>query len=185
MSEFSNKNPNMILCSEPFVKSEFLDDLINSINLPVIFLDFDLLYSGYIISEMLQNNERVKIYRPQKHNLEKIFSEVIKNISERRCLVILDSFNGFFNLFDEIESGIFINAITILLGTLARQNNSMILVSAMVRKKEENGWVLTPGGRHFIETKNSGIYYVKSNENALTISLLDKKSEKIFQITNK
>ena len=51
--EFSNKNPNIILCSEPFLKAEFLNELIDSINCPVIFLDFDLLYSGYIISETI------------------------------------------------------------------------------------------------------------------------------------
>ena len=51
---FSNKNPNIILCSEPFLKAEFLNKLIDTINYSVIFLDFDLLYSGYIVSEMIK-----------------------------------------------------------------------------------------------------------------------------------
>ncbi|WP_255458260.1 hypothetical protein [Nitrosarchaeum sp. AC2] len=52
--EFSIKNPNVILCAEPFLKAEILNELIDSITYPIIFLDFDLLYSGYVVSELIK-----------------------------------------------------------------------------------------------------------------------------------
>ena len=52
VNEFSKNNPNVILCSQPFMKSQLFNELIDSVDYPVIFLDFDLLYTGYIISKM-------------------------------------------------------------------------------------------------------------------------------------
>jgi len=164
LREFSSKNPNIVLSSEPFLKSQFLIDLINSSIEPVIFLDFDLLYSGYVYSGMLTKNNRVEIYQPDKNNIKKIFSDVANKISNKKHLVILDSFNGFYNIFTEMESGIFINAVTMLLSFVAREKDSMIIVSGMARKKNDEDWVLLPGGRHMIESKNSGMYFLKRDE---------------------
>ena len=185
LKEFSNKNPNMVLCSEPFMKSQFLNNLIEVVKFPVIFLDFDLLYSGYVISEMISKNDRVEIHQPIRENFEKIFSNVAKKISEERHLVIIDSFNGLNNLFTEIESGIFINAVIMLLSSISKQKGSIIVVSAMARKKENEGWVLSPGGRHIIESRNAGIYHVKGYENALLFKILNDKQEKVFKIIHK
>lgn len=183
LNEFSNKNPNIILCAEPSVKSHFLNELINSVDFPIIFLDFDLLYTGYVKAQMISKSNKVTIYQPEKITVKKILSEVAKKISEQKYLVIFDSFNGFYNLFAEIESGIFINAVTMLFSSISRQKGSMIVVSAMARKKENEGWVLLPGGRHIVESQNSGMYYVKNDEKSLIFSSLNSsKSKKIFRI---
>jgi len=164
LREFSTKNPNIVLSSEPFVKSQFLIDLIDSSIDPVIFLDFDLLYSGYVYSGMLTKNDRVEIYQPDKNNIKKIFSNVANKISNKKHLIILDSFNGFYNIFAEVGSGIFINAVTMLLSFVAKEKDSVVIVSGMARKKDNEEWVLLPGGRHIIESKNSGLYFLKKDE---------------------
>ncbi len=176
VNEFSKSNPNVILCSQPFMKSQLLNDLIDSVDYPVIFLDFDLLYSGYIISKMISKNERIEIYQPEKESLEKIFSKIVKKVSEKRFLVILDSMNGFYNLFTKIESGIFINAVIMLLTSVAKQTNSIIAISAMARKKEDKGWVLFPGGRHILQSKNLGMYQMKNDEKSLFLQSLNSSS---------
>lgn len=173
LNKFSNKNPNIILCSESFTKSYFLNELINSVDFPVIFLDFDLLYTGYVVSNMIPKNDRVRIYQPEKNNLKDVFLQIAKQISEEKYLIILDSLNGFYNLFSEIESGIFINAITMLFASVARQKNSVVVISAIVRKKENEGWVLLPGGRHIVESKNLGMYYLKNDEKSLKLMILN------------
>lgn len=53
-NKFEEKIPNIIFCSEHFHKMEFINSLIEDIDRPVIFLDVDLLYSGYIQSKMIQ-----------------------------------------------------------------------------------------------------------------------------------
>ena len=142
--EFLHKNPNIILCSEPFLKAEFLNELIDSINCPVIFLDFDLLYSGYIVSEMIKKNDKVEIHRPSKVDLKKIISEIAKRISNEKFLVVIDSLNGFYNIFDEKESGRFINASLMLLSSIGRANGSSVIITALVRKNDNGEWILSP-----------------------------------------
>ena len=182
-NEFSNKNPNIILCSEPFLKAEFLNELIDSIKYPIIFLDFDLLYSGYIVSEMIKKNDKVEIHRPSKVDLKKIISEIAKRISNEKFLVVIDSLNGFYNIFDEKESGRFINASLMLLSSIGRECGSSVIITAMVRKNDNGEWILSPGGRHIIDSKKSGIYHLKRIGNSLMLSSLSQMgtTEKIFK----
>jgi hypothetical protein len=181
--EFSNKNPNIIFYSEPFLKAKFLNELINSIIEPVIFLDFDLLYSGYIISKMIQKNEKVEIYRPNKTNWGKNLSEIIKKISSEKCVVIIDSLNGLYNIFYEKESGRSINASLMLLASIGREMQSSIVVAAMARRNDNKKWILSPGGRHVIDSKKSGIYHLTRNGNNLTLSSSNyNEIQKIFRI---
>lgn len=184
IKEFSNKNPNIILCSEPFLKAEFLNELIDSINCPVIFLDFDLLYSGYIVSEMIKKNDKVKIYRPSKTDLKKIISEIAKRISNEKFLVVIDSFNGFYNIFDEKESGRFINASLMLLASIGIESGSLVIITAITRKNDSGEWILSPGGRHIIDSRKSGIYHLKRIGDSLMLNSLNQVGiiEKIFKI---
>lgn len=183
-NEFSDKNPNIILCSKPFVKSEFLNRLIDSTTFPVIFLDFDLLYSGYVISGMIKKNENVKIIRSSRINLEKDLKEIIERISKEKVLVILDSFNGVYNMFDELESARFINATIMLLSSVARHTKSLIVATAMVIKNDSGEWILSPSGRHLIDSKKSGMYGLEISQTSLILNSIDKrlKYEKSFEI---
>lgn len=182
--EFSIKNPNMILCSEPFLKAEILNELMDSITCPVIFLDFDLLYSGYVVSELIKKNERVEIYRPTKIDLKKIISEIANRISNEKFLIVIDSLNGFYNILDEKESGRFINASLMLLSSISRGNGSSVIITAITRKNDDGEWILSPGGRHIIDSKKSGMFHLKRIDNSMMISSLNQAgtTEKIFKI---
>jgi len=58
-NEFKKNIPNLILCSNSFHKIEFLNKIIISTKNPIIFVDMDLLYSGYIESKMIQEKENL------------------------------------------------------------------------------------------------------------------------------
>jgi hypothetical protein len=183
-NEFSEKSPSIILCSKPFLKSEFLNRLIESHTIPIIFLDFDLLYSGYVISGMIKKNERVKIFRSSRISWEKDLNEIIEKISREKVLVILDSLNGIYNMFDELESARFINAAIMLLSAVARSTKSLIVVTAMAIKNDNAEWILSPSGRHLMDSKKSGMYYLGMNETNLILNSMDKKQQyyKSFEI---
>jgi hypothetical protein len=183
-NEFLEKSPGIILCSKPFLKSEFLKRLIDSQNIPVLFLDFDLLYSGYFISGMIKKNECVKIFHPSRTTWEKDLKEIIEKISKEKVLVVLDSLNGIYSMFDELESARFINAAIMLLASVARTTKSLILVTAMVIKNENEEWILSPGGRHLMDSKKSGMYYLGMSETSLILNSVDKKLQngKSFEI---
>ncbi|WP_237089289.1 hypothetical protein [Nitrosopumilus adriaticus] len=67
-NEFELNIPSLVLCSEPFHKIEFLYRLISSIENKIIFVDLDLLYTGYVESGMIPKNKNVIIFHPEKEN---------------------------------------------------------------------------------------------------------------------
>jgi len=174
--KFEQNNPNIVLCSKPFHKIEFLDRLINSTEDPIIFIDMDLLYTGYVESKMIQKKENVIIFCPNKTNWKEKISEIISNISKERFVVIIDSFNGLYNLFDELESAIFINSCLMLLSSIGNQTKSSVVITGMARKKENDSWVLSPGGKHIIKSGKTGVYFLKKIGNNLIIDTLNKTS---------
>jgi hypothetical protein len=172
--KFEQNNPNIVLCSKPFHKVEFLDKLINSTEDPIIFIDMDLLYTGYVQSGMIQKKENVVIFCPNKTNWKEKISEIISNVSKERSLIIIDSFNGLYNLFDELESAIFINSCLMLLSSIGNQTKSSVVITGMARKKKDDSWVLSPGGKHIIKSEKTGVYFLKKMGNNLIIDTLNK-----------
>ena len=174
-NEFKKNVPNLVLCSNSFHKIEFLNKLINSVENPIIFVDMDLLYSGYIESKMIQKKENLMIFQPNNLNWKEKLSEIITKVSKKEFLIIIDSFNGIYNLFDDLESARFVNSCIMLLSSLGKQTNSTIVITAMARKKENSEWILSPGGKHIMKSAKMGIYFLKKIQNDLIIRSIDQK----------
>ena len=172
-NEFKKNVPSLVLCSNSFHKIEFLNKLINSVENPIIFVDMDLLYSGYIESKMIQKRENLVIFQPNKLNWGEKLSEMIIKGSKKEFLIIIDSFNGIYNLFDDLESARFVNSCIMLLSSLGKQSNSTIVITAMARKKENNDWILSPGGKHILKSAKTGVYFLKKIQNDFKIRIVD------------
>jgi hypothetical protein len=71
-----------------------------------------------------------------------------------------------------------------LLSSVARTTKSLIVVTAMVIKNENEDWILSPGGRHLMDSKKSEMYYLGMSETSLILNSVDKKSQngKSFKI---
>jgi hypothetical protein len=186
-NEFEQNNPNIVLCSEPFHKAEFLNRLINTVEDPIIFVDLDLLYSGYVKSGMIQKKENVIIFCPDKTDWKEKLSEIISMVSREKFFVVIDSFNGVYNMFDDLESAIFVNSCIMLLSSIGKQVGTSVVVTAMARKKENDGWILLPGGKQNIRSGKTGVYLLKKIKNTIIISNIEKANSnlKIFKIESK
>ena len=174
-NEFKKNIPNLILCSNSFHKIEFLNKIIRPTKNPIIFVDMDLLYSGYIESKMIQEKENLMIFQPSNLNWKEKLSEIITKISKKEFLIIIDSFNGIYNLFDDLESARFVNSCIMLLSSLGKQTNSTIVITAMARKKENSEWILSPGGKHIMKSTKMEIYFLRKIHNDLLIRSIDQK----------
>ena len=172
--EFKKNVPSLVLCSDSFHKIEFLNKLITSVENPIIFLDMDLLYSGYIESKIIQKKENLMIFQPNRLNWEQKLSETISKIPNQEFLIIIDSFNGIYNLFDDLESARFVNSCIMLLSSFGKQSNSTIVITAMARKKDNNEWILSPGGKLILKLPKSSVYFLKKNKNKLKIRTIDQ-----------
>lgn len=183
-NEFSEKNFNIILSSNTFFKTEFLNKLIESVDFPVIFLDFDLLYSGYVNSGMIRKNEKLEILVSNGTTFIDNIKEIIRKIQNEKSLIILDTINGLYNMFDELEYVRFINSAIMLLSSVAKYSNSLIVITAMIRKNESNDYILSPTGRHLVRSKNVGFYDLITSESGLILNVLDKseKNARSFKI---
>ena len=177
-NEFKKNIPNLVLCSNSFHKIEFLNRLIISVKNPIIFVDMDLLYSGYIKSEIIQEKNNLILFQPNKLNWKEKLSDIISKVSKKKFLIIVDSFNGIYNLFDDLESARFVNSCIMLLSSLGKQANSTILITAMGRKKENKEWILSPGGKHIMKSAKTGVYFLKKIKNDLIIKLVDSNTSK-------
>lgn len=160
-----------VLCGEPFVKAAFLSKLIDEIDTSIIYLDFDLLYSGYVKSEMLLKNSRVFLFTPSKNDWNHILKKILLMILNQKFTVIIDSLNGLYNLFDDKDAGRLVNAYIMLLIFVAKESGSSVILSSIVRKKEKDGWVLSPTGRHIIDTKMTRLY-LKKHDSELIIDVI-------------
>jgi len=169
-NKFEQNIPSIVLCSEPFHKAEFLNRLINSSENSIIFVDMDLLYTGYVESGMIQEKDNVTIFHPNKNSWKEKVSEIISEVSKEKFLIVIDSLNGVYNMFDDLASARFINACIMLLSSLGRCTNSSVVITAMARKKENNQWGLSPGGNQIIKSGKTGVYFLKEVENKLVIS---------------
>jgi hypothetical protein len=174
-NEFKKNIPNLILCSNSFHKIEFLNKIIISTKNPIIFVDMDLLFSGYIESKMIQEKENLMIFQPSNLNWKEKLSEIITKVSKKEFLIIIDSFNGIYNLFDDLESARFVNSCIMLLSSLGKQTNSTIVITAMARKKENSEWILSPGGKHIMKSAKMEIYFLRKIQNDLTIRTIAQK----------
>lgn len=184
-NEFKLNIPSLVLCSEPFHKAEFLYRLMNSIENQIIFVDIDLLYTGYVESGMIKKENNVIIFHPEKENWEEKLTEIISKVSKEKFLVVIDSFNGVYNMFDDLESARFVNSCIMLLSSIANQTDSSVIITGMARKKENVGWVISPGGKQIIKSEKTGIYFIKKNQSDLIFTTLEESDSKVFKIEHK
>ena len=171
------------MCSEPFNKAEFLIHLVNSTDSPIIFVDLDFLYSGYVKSGMIEKKDSLTILRPDKGSWGESLADVISKASKEKFLVIIDSLNGVYNIFDGLDSARFVNSSLMLLSSVGRQADSSVIITAMVRKKENKGWVLSPGGRHLLKSSQTRMFFVRKIENQLILSKLESNNSEKYLIT--
>lgn len=160
-----------VLCSEPFVKAAFLSKLIKQIDVQIIYLDFDLLYSGYVNSGMLYKDANVSLFAPSKDNWNQTLKKILLMVLDQKSVIIIDSLNGLYNLFDRKDVGRLVNTYIMLLVFVAKESSSSVLFSSMVRKEEEE-WVLSPTGRHIIDIKMTTMYLKKFNSK-IVIKVID------------
>ena len=183
-NEFEKNVPSIILCLETFHKVEFLNNLIASVKNSIIFVDIDLLYTGYVESGMMEKKENVTIFHPNRKSWKEELSKIVTRVSREKTLVVIDSFNGIYNMFDDLESVRFVNSCIMLLSSLGRKENSTVIVTAMVRKKENGELVVSPGGKQILKSKKTSTYFLKKIEKNTIITTLEKidGESKVFKI---
>ena len=169
---------NSIFYSDPFLKAGFISKLVKDTKLQVLYLDLDLLYSGYVVSGTLPTQENVSLFQPTTETLNQMIKEILIKASLSQTIIIVDSLNGLFNILNRKKSvGKTVMSIIMLLASIAKMTKSYLVVASMVRYKKEEGWILSPTGKRLIEAKNSKKILLEYGKEGIVLSMPDDSSK--------
>ena len=164
---------NIIYYENSFAKTKFLIKTIEKWDIPIFYLDFDLLYSGYVKANMVPTPKNITLLWPNGENFRENLESIIEKISMTRSIVVIDSLNGFFNVLNDDDAGMLINSFIMMLASSAKNTKSIILVGSLSKLNEENEFVLHSSGRHVIDNKHMEKIQLVESEDLLKINILN------------
>jgi len=164
---------NIIYYENSFAKAKFLTKTIEKWDIPTFYLDFDLLYSGYVKANVVPTLKNVTLLWPNSENLRENLESVIEKISMTKSVVVIDSLNGFFNILEDDDAGMLINSFIMMLASSAKNTKSIILVGSLSELNEENEFVLYSSGRHVMDNKHMKKIQLVESNGLLKINILN------------
>lgn len=172
-----NECLSSISFDDAITKTYFFHKLASITEIPTIYLDFDLLYSGYIAATILPQAENVTLFQPSQQTLKDLSVDIMDQISQKQHIVIIDSLNGFFTtLIDQKDSGRIINSLIMLLVSAAQKTDSVVIVGSISKFKDGEGWVLSAIGRHVLEIERMNLLSVRKQNSQLHLVLTDHQN---------
>ena len=161
---------NMIFYDDSFAKTAFFTKEIPNWEIPIFYFDFDLQYTGFVRAGITPPLKNLTFLYPENGSLREDLKFVIEKISKKRSLIIIDSFNGFFNILEgEKDIGRLINSFLMLLASSGNHTKSTVLVGNLSKLNDENKWVLYNTGRRVIDSEHfTKIQLIKSKNNIVT-----------------
>ena len=140
---------NLLFYENAFSKIKLIREITSNQNLPILYIDLDFLFSGYVKSKLL-TMPNLTIFSTLESKVNEILPEILTKISTEPHLVLFDSINGLYNtLSNDADSGRLVNTILMLLARNTSFSNSILIIFALAGKKEKN-WLL-PNGRQILE----------------------------------
>ena len=138
----------LVMYDEPLAKAAVLGEAAGGAPGDVMYLDFDLMYSGHVASGMLARARRVEVVVPGRR-VGEAMAAAISRASLGDCLVVIDSLNGMHRACAEGET-MAVNTSLMMLASAARQSGAEVIVACMARPDEGHGWALVPMGRRVV-----------------------------------
>jgi hypothetical protein len=157
---------SLLFYENAFSKIKLIQEITSKQNLPILYIDLDFLFSGYVKSKLLTISN-LTLFNTLKSKLNEILPEILTKISIEPHFVIFDSINGLYNtLSNDVDSGRVVNSILMLLARNVSFSNSILIISALAGKKENN-WLL-PNGRQILENDKMKKFII-SDRSKITI----------------
>ena len=165
---------NMVFYEDSFAKTAFFTKEIPNWEIPIFYFDFDLQYTGFVRAGVTPPLKNLTFLYPENGSLREDLKFVIEKISKKRSLIIIDSFNGFFNILEgEKDIGRLINSFLMLLASSGNHTKSTVLVGILSKLNDENKWVLYNTGRRVIDSEHFTKIQLIKSENSIVTKVLN------------
>lgn len=170
---------NSISFDDAITKTYFFHKLISAIEIPTIYLDFDLLYSGYVASNILSQSDNLRLYQPSEQTWNKLLVQILDEISKEQHMIMIDSLNGFYNIFtNEKDAGRMINSFIALLASVGQKTKSVVLIGSLAKFKKDEGWILLAIGRHVTEINKMNRLALQKQDSKFHLMSFDQNNSK-------
>ena len=128
---------NLLFYENAFSKIKLIQEITSNQSLPILYVDLDFLFSGYVKSQLL-TIPNLTLFSTLESKVNEILPEILTKISIEPHLVIFDSINGLYNtLSNDIDSGRLVNAILMLLARNTSFSNSILIIFALAGEKRK------------------------------------------------
>ena len=166
------KTTNLVFYHNPYTKIKFVNEIIISYKIPILYVDFDLLFSGYYQSQLISGKSNIEIFHPSEQNLLQIILELIKKTTSQKTIIVFDSLNGLYTSINEnSDSARFIESLLMFLSYNLKFSDSKFFILSLAEKKEDE-WVLSPTKRHILENENVNRFQIEEDNENLQIQIL-------------
>ena len=157
---------SLLFYENAFSKIKLIQEIISKQNKSILYIDLDLLFSGYMKSQLLKI-PNLSLFNTAEEDLDKILPKILTKISTEPHLVIFDSMNGLYNILsNDADSGRVVNSLLMLLAQNSQFSKSVLIIFALAGKKD-NSWTL-PNGRQILENENMKKFFI-SDRSKITI----------------
>ena len=165
---------NMIFYEDSFAKTAFFTKEIPNWEIPIFYFDFDLQYTSFVRAGITPPLKNLTFLYPENGSIREDLKSVIKKISNKRSLIIIDSFNGFFNILEgEKDLGRLINSFLMLLVSSGKHTKSTVVVGVLSKLNDENKWILYNTGRRVIDNEHFTKIQLTRSENSILTKVLN------------
>ena len=162
----SPSSSSLLLYENAFSKIKLIQEIAAHQTLPIMYIDLDFLFSGYVKSQLLAI-PNLSLFNTVESRIDEILPKILTKISIEPHLVLFDSMNGLYNtLSNDTDSGRVVNSILMLLIQNSQFSKSTLVVFALAGKKDNN-WVL-PNGRQILENEYIKKFFI-SDRSKITI----------------
>ena len=138
--------PHVILCTRAFPKCACLAQIARDSELAAVYVDADMLYSGYARAGMMSIPPHVLVRRPEPNSWNAELAAIIRATSSEPHLIIVDTLNGLAGMWGGPGGIRRAGHSIMLLAAMGRDAGTVVVAAAMARKSA-TGWEMSPGGR--------------------------------------
>lgn len=181
-----SKGMNALLYNEPFSKSCFTCSVVSEFLKynRVVYIDLDTVFTSYVRNGIFDvDSGDLEIFLPSQNEFESILSDICSHLDASTGLVVVDSLNSFYHLYDKIRVGSLnrlLGAYISLLLNHTRRIGSRLLVTSMIRHKKAAEWILAPSSKRLIEAKSSVILDAELAKDGLVVSMIKHQPLKLY-----
>jgi hypothetical protein len=161
-------DPYAKLCFTVYLASQFEN---------VTYIDLDTTFTAYFIAGLVQPNG-VDVYLPSEGRLVPMIKDALESMGSS-SLVIFDSVNSFYNLYQAQEIGGLNHLLSVLLMLLVRRGvdeGIPVLATSMLRYRKDGGWVQSPASRRLLQYKSAARLSVERTESEIAVTIVEHES---------